>query len=236
MTAMRLLEIFRELPDIALIGTFAEPLSDTQIEFLLPDLDAVEVRADLYPSRDVNYLTEQCRRFGSLPVIFTVRDEAEGGKWSIEDGDDEKLELIEEIAPSVDAVDIEGSSKIVSKVTPILKRLGKDGIISFHDFDGTPPNEELEEKLASAKLPAEDLIIKFGLKATSQADHDRQKKFADNHPNENLIMVPMDEHHPEKRLEIPTLATYVYVTDTPVAPGQLHVTRARKILQKRNTP
>ncbi len=230
---MLLLDTFRELPDIALIGVFTEPLPDAQFELVLPDLDAAEFRLDLYPNRDLAHLLEQIKRFGSLPVVLTIRDEAENGNWSAEDGDDAKLEMIEEIAPLVDAVDIELGSKIVKEVVSVVKKLGKDGIVSFHDFAKTPPNEELEEKIEYAKSLEEDLIIKFALKALSEADHVRQKEIPKNHPNEHFIMVPMDEQHPEKRLEIDTLATYVYVADTPVAPGQLHYSAARTILDAR---
>jgi len=99
--------------------------------------DILEVRLDKM-ARPRDWL-KRCAalQFSGKPVLLTVRLRAEGGDW--ETDDEHRLEIYKQGLRELAAVDVELSSKICRRVAREAARLKKASVISFHDFDKTPP-------------------------------------------------------------------------------------------------
>lgn len=127
-------------------------------------LDAVEVRADMLPqppSRD---------QMSSLavPAILTVRRFDEGGSLQISDA--ERLDLYLELLPAAAAVDIEGRSlRAFGELIEAAHRAKKTVIVSFHDFEITPPLPRLRAWAAKAREGGAD-VVKIAAKTEKPAD------------------------------------------------------------------
>ncbi len=76
-----------------------------------------------------------------LPVVVTVRLDAEGGKWK--QPDELRLPLFEAALRHLAAADIELRSPILEQVSALARRYKRALIVSHHDFGRTPPLEEL---------------------------------------------------------------------------------------------
>ncbi len=104
--------------------------------------DIVEVRLDR-TGRPSDWL-ERCKAIqsGGKPVLLTPRLEAEGGAW-------EKRMIrrawkyIRRPCGELAAVDVELASTICRKVAEEAARLQKACIVSYHDFQKTPPLADL---------------------------------------------------------------------------------------------
>ena len=112
--------------------------------------DVVEWRVDWFEEvnnyESVENAAKQLRDIlGETPILFTFRTAKEGGERAIEP--DEYVELNEKIAKSgyVDLVDVEAfiGDTYVEKVVKTSHECGVKVIASNHDFQKTPPKEEL---------------------------------------------------------------------------------------------
>src|SRR5580698_5659189 len=99
--------------------------------------DIIEVRLDKM-ARPADWL-QRCvsLQSGGKPVLLTVRLRSEGGDW--ENDDEQRLEIYEQGLSELAAVDVELSSAICPDVARAAARLKKASVISFHDFEKTPP-------------------------------------------------------------------------------------------------
>ncbi len=127
-------------------------------------LDAVEVRADMLPqppSRD------QMSSL-SLPAILTVRRFDEGGAIPLSDS--ERLALYLELLPAAAAVDIEGRSlRAFGELIAAAHKAKKTVIVSFHDFETTPPLPRLRAWTAKAREGGAN-VVKIAAKTEKPAD------------------------------------------------------------------
>jgi 3-dehydroquinate dehydratase-1 len=111
--------------------------------------DLVELRLDGCPDfPDWVRICKQIEHQGT-PVFVTVRLKNEGGKW--ERGDRERWSLLEPAIRNLSGVDVEARSELAPAVAELCGQLGKLSVFSFHDFEATPPREELESILKSAE-------------------------------------------------------------------------------------
>ncbi|MGH7337883.1 MAG: type I 3-dehydroquinate dehydratase, partial [Myxococcota bacterium] len=110
----------------------------------LPALGGVEIRADLFATRDAPLaLTERLR--DRWPVLFTVRLAAEGGAYRASES--ERIELYSEaLRRGAVLLDVELRSGAASA----LAGRGAPLLVSHHDFHGTIGREELEDLTAAA--------------------------------------------------------------------------------------
>jgi len=115
--------------------------------------DLVEWRADYYqdaiPATLVRSLAQLRAVLGNVPMIYTLRSGAEGGAQNIPP--ETRQACIEAAAASgfVDLIDVELGHEI--RLLEPLIRLAHDHavrvILSFHDFNETPGNEALLDKI-----------------------------------------------------------------------------------------
>jgi 3-dehydroquinate dehydratase-1 len=117
--------------------------------------DVVEWRADSYEEQSVKGLVEAaCALRSALkrePILFTLRISTEGGVQALEQ--DLRLACIDEVLRSdfVDLIDIElcNGPEVLQPILKTARANAKRVVASFHDFQGTPTNEILLEKISS---------------------------------------------------------------------------------------
>src|SRR5476649_232335 len=105
------------------------------------DCDIVEIRLDIMGSNTPLWV-EHGRAIESrgLPVVVTVRLAEEGGQWK--QLDKERLPLFETALRDLTAVDIEFRSPILKEISALASRHERALIVSYHDFQRTPPIED----------------------------------------------------------------------------------------------
>lgn len=128
--------------------------------------DAVEFRLD--GARDP--LTALSAYDGDLPIVATNRPEWEGGEAT--DGPERLATLQQALEhPQVRAVDLELDAVEAGEAESLLLAAHEQDvsvIVSAHDFEGTPPEGELEKLLARAGRHAD--VAKLAVTATSPDD------------------------------------------------------------------
>ena len=117
--------------------------------------DIVEWRVDFYQGSEIVSVLEVIReQIGNRPLIFTFRTINEGGEREITD--QEYLLLNEKAMMSglIDLVDIELKLPVVIR-NPLIAKAKQQGIatiISNHNFEKTPAQEEMINRLKEAEL------------------------------------------------------------------------------------
>jgi 3-dehydroquinate dehydratase I len=195
-----------------------------------PAGDIVEVRLDKM-SRPSDWL-KRCVALQSSgqPALLTIRLRAEGGDWET-DGD-QRLELYKEGLQDLAAVDVELSSVICRAVAQEAARLKKASVISFHDFDKTPPLWELcaivEKQHAIGCIAKVSTMIKHG------SDADTLRALLRRRWAKPLCVIGMGRAWSNTRIEFATLGsclTYGYL-DKPTAPGQMSAAELARRLRR----
>lgn len=149
----------------------AVPLTDREFDLRVKEArekgaDLVELRVDQFQRRELGFLEECVRKVKEegLGVILTVRSPEEGGR-EVEN----RREVFEKIAPLCDYADIELSSReLIIPVRNAVLRSGGRLIVSFHNFELTPPNWILREVMREGYRYGG--IPKVAVKANSYED------------------------------------------------------------------
>jgi 3-dehydroquinate dehydratase-1 len=193
--------------------------------------DVVEARLDLFPSPTLASSAEACRVLESsgTPVLVTLRSARQGGRSQASDA--ERLANIRAALALASWVDIEDDASIVPEVAALAASRNGQLIVSHHDFDRTPPIDELL-RLADRCRPTPGAIAKIATAVRDEAD--REALFALLAQCPPLTCVIGMGAAPELRIELPargSLLAYGYL-DAATAPGQLSVadTHARLLL------
>ncbi|MFN3870563.1 MAG: type I 3-dehydroquinate dehydratase, partial [Aquificaceae bacterium] len=150
----------------------AVPLSDKNFEENLrlckeKGADLIELRVDLFENKDPSFVIECIQKVKDmgLGTILTVRSEMEGGSKV-----KNRIEIFKKASPYSDYTDIELSSEeLLSEVRNRVKASGKKLIISYHNFELTPPSWILKEIYRSARRWGADLV-KIAVMARSYED------------------------------------------------------------------
>jgi len=212
-----------EIPKI--VGTVSnkETLLNLSKAESLP-CDIIEVRLDIIGESVDTYLDVlQSIEMRGLPIIFTVRPEFEGGKWSLKE--EERLSIFKKVSKYVSTVDIEYRSSLTSEICEEINKLGKPTVISFHDFDKTPEIGELK-RIVSGMGSNGNIIAKISTMVNSDKDIDILKKLLENDWEMPLCVIGMGAKGTRTRFLFPTIGsclTYGYL-DVPSAPGQFPCT------------
>lgn len=155
--------------------TEAEVLA--QLEVVLAEApDIIEWRADFLTDlanvAGVLALIDKIKATTEIPLLFTIRGEHEGGE-AIALSESEKVRLLHEVISktSVDYVDYEASNEaqFVAGLQDAAREHGKKLILSYHNFNETPDNENLiQTGTHAAKLGAD--VVKLAVMPKSQED------------------------------------------------------------------
>jgi len=183
--------------------------------------DLIEARVDL-AGEEPAALVRGIRRAVDCPLIVTIRPEYEGGMFAGSERD--RLRLFSQLVPSAAYIDVELRSPLLGELVGLTQGTDAVPIVSYHDFEGTPPNEEMLaiigrclERGAIAKLAATPHDLSDVLRLL-------EVTLAARRPVCTIAMGGLGAH---SRLLAPvygSLLTYGYAR-RPVAPGQLRVDR-----------
>ena len=136
-----------------------------------PEIDLIEFRADYYRDNCVNALRLLRAAAGGRPVLFTIRTKEEGGLADLTD--EAYRRQILEAAPEADLVDVEYARfEKMEDGGVFLSRLKESGVKvigSAHDFQTTPPAEEITAKLCAMQEAGFD-ISKIAVMPASGSD------------------------------------------------------------------
>jgi 3-dehydroquinate dehydratase-1 len=183
--------------------------------------DLIEIRVDLV-EEDRQALVESVYRNVDCPLIVTIRPEFEGGKFA--GSEKERIGMLKEMAPYAEYIDVELRAKNVERLIATTHGTEAMPIVSYHDFEGTPPNAEMLsiidrciEKGAIAKLAVtphdmSDVLRLFEVTLISKR------------PVCTISMGSLGMHSRMMAPVYGSLLTYGYVR-RPVAPGQIRVDR-----------
>lgn len=215
----------------------AVPLSDAVTDGELigaaaDGLDVAELRIDLFSSTDPAHVVDQIGRFAAFPTVATIRSATEGGCW--EGSDEARLALFERVVGLVDGVDVELSSTgMAADVVALARAKNKVVIISSHDFDGTPPIEELTDRARRAHSIGAD-HVKLATTATSVDDMRTLAQFTLDHHEAGPIVVAMGAQGPASRVLLPLLGSRLTYASLgpPVVSGQMSLTETVALLAR----
>ncbi len=139
-------------------------LNDQAQELVLLNPDLLEWRIDGFTGvNDINACLEALKalrvKIDQIPLIFTCRIESEGGMQPI--SQESRLNLIIESMKTglVDIVDIEicNDKAFIDSIIDAGKAYETRVILSYHDFEKTPPKDFIIEKLAKAQELGADI-------------------------------------------------------------------------------
>lgn len=202
-------------------------------EALTSGVDIAELRIDRYSRTDSAHVREQVGHFSGLPVLATVRSALEGGGWT--GSEQHRLDLFRTVAPLVDAVDIELSSReILADVIAAAGAHGAVAIVSYHNFDRTPERAELAAIARDAKAAGAD-IVKISTMAETAADLKTLAALLLNSTDDmEMIVIAMGEIGTASRIFFPALGsrlTYTFIGHQPTS-GQLDFAETSGLLRK----
>lgn len=212
---------------------FSDAVADAALREAAADgLDVAELRIDRFSSVDPEHVEAQIGRFAAFGTLATIRSPAEGGSWAA--GDEERLALFERVIPLVDGVDVElSSSGIVAEVAARARAHGKLVVVSSHDFERTPPHDELSALASGARSVGADLV-KVATTARSAGDLRTLARFTLAQAEAGVIVVAMGPYGPASRVLLPLLGsrlTYASVGE-PVANGQMSLPETVALLRR----
>jgi 3-dehydroquinate dehydratase-1 len=196
----------------SLAGTFPPPRQKVTC-------DVVEVRLDKM-ERPPDWL-ERCQAIQERgwPVLLTLRLKRAGGDW--EKPDAKRFDIIEQAILGLAGVDIESDSNILYPLAILAKRKRKICVVSYHNFEGTPPFDELDRIITEAQELAS--IVKVATKVNNAGDEETLRSLLDVGWKRPVCVIGMGEAWSHTRVVFPRFGSclaYGYL-DKPVAPGQL---------------
>lgn len=196
------------------------------VESLLK-VDCAEIRLDL-----MDFTEDEVKLLFSEPcaLVATCRP----GKYI----DEERISMltcaIQYGAQYVD-VEIESDAHFLNKIRTHAEDKGVKLIISYHDFNGTPSVEALEDVIRKARIMGAD-IVKIATMATSPEDNARILGLYSQH--RDLIAFCMGKYGMISRVAAPFLgAEFTFAAHDEsfaTAPGQLTVEKMEKIYELMN--
>jgi 3-dehydroquinate dehydratase-1 len=127
-------------------------------------LDLCELRMDLLAAE--GFTESECRKPLPFSKILTIRDPKEGGRAGL--GEQERLALFARLLFHVDYIDIElRNFSLYSELIAAARNSAKQLIVSVHDFEKTPSEEEMERWVNETVSRDPNAILKVSTQMTS---------------------------------------------------------------------
>jgi len=193
--------------------------------------DAVEYRIDSFQNLEINHCKEVINSGKNLGLkaILTIRDPKEGGIKPISN----RLELYKALIPLADFADIEMRADIkeIEEVKKISKKNNVKLILSYHDFEKTPKENELESIFQEIIKKGAD-IAKVSFYAKNYEDISNLLCVAKKQPIPT-ITIAMGELGKISRLIgflFNSVITYCSL-EKPFAPGQISIKDLKRYLE-----
>ncbi|MDI6903318.1 MAG: type I 3-dehydroquinate dehydratase [Methanocellales archaeon] len=190
--------------------------------------DLLEIRIDLLDKKeDVRRFFKDANDATSLPIIATARMRSEGG--SFVGSERERISMLLSALEYADAVDVELRAVMMKDVIEKARERGIVSIVSYHDFAGTPPKEQMLGILKEARRIGD--IPKLAVMALSLSDVPLLLEVT-LQAQKPLCTIAMGSLGKHSRVIAPlygSALTYGHV-GTAKAPGQLSVRELRTAL------
>lgn len=149
---------------VPIVGGSKERILETALKITARPIDMVEWRVDFFDyvmdqKKMAETLKELRKILGEIPLLFTFRTVDEGGNRPIEMKDYVDMNLHAVKTGYIDLVDVEiFRGEAVS--APIVKSAHRHGVKvvgSNHDFEKTPPKNEIVERLQKMQKAGVDI-------------------------------------------------------------------------------
>jgi 3-dehydroquinate dehydratase-1 len=190
--------------------------------------DIIELRIDQFKDRNIDYISEKISFIKelNLGIIATIRSFKEGGTHI---SDYERERIYKAIAKDVDIIDIELSSETLrDKVIKLAKENNALALISYHDFEKTPSEEEIQKIIDKAHQIGAD-IIKYAFKVKNKEDVSRILCITNKNKDKKIIAIGMGELGRITRVAgffFGSVITYSYI-GVSFAPGQIEIEKLK---------
>ncbi len=204
----------------------ALPIDDKDIEQTLKtakekNIDIIELRIDQFSNFDILYIKEKAQlvKDYGFYLLSTVRSKEEGGA---DLSDKERLSIFKEVIPISDIVDIELMSDINNDVISMAKKENTLSLISYHDFEKTPSEEEIQAVIDKASNLSPD-IIKYAFLVKEKEDVGRILSVTYRNREKNIVAIGMGELGKITRVAgffFGSIISYTYIGKS-FAPGQI---------------
>ncbi|PLR83640.1 type I 3-dehydroquinate dehydratase [Bacillus canaveralius] len=227
---------------VPMVGETLSQLMEEAESLSTLDLDVVEWRVDFFEDvEDIDKVTSALRKIRAIlpktPLIFTFRSAKEGGEKEVSSAFYQDLNKAVVKTGLVDIIDVElfNDEKDIKILIDAAHTNNTYTIISNHDFDKTPPKEEIVSRLRKAQQLGGDLP-KIAVMPTSPADvlvlleatYTMTEKYADR----PIITMSMAGQGVISRLagEVFGSAMTFGAAKKASAPGQVAVSELRNVL------
>jgi 3-dehydroquinate dehydratase I len=192
----------------------------------------IEIRFDFLNLSDV----EQALKIADnvrQKAIFTLRTYADGGKFKGDNNDRmmwlEKLSMAKPMLVDIEYNTIKGNDDLAN----YLKKQKIPILVSWHDFEKTPPKDQLTDMLKKMRIYSN--YIKIVTTAINIIDALRILDLYENATESNLIAFSMGEAGIISRIMCPIIGrspfTYAALEES-IAPSQLTIKQMRNIYDK----
>ncbi|RDW19014.1 type I 3-dehydroquinate dehydratase [Oceanobacillus arenosus] len=224
---------------VPMVGTTLTELTEEAEQLLTLDLDIVEWRVDFFESvEDIEKVKEALiqikEKLKGIPLIFTFRSAEEGGERKV--AQDFYVALNKAIIETgnIDIVDVElfNDENDVKMLIDLAHRNQVYVILSNHDFEKTPPKEELVKRLRKAIELGGD-IPKIAVMPKDAHDVLRLLEATLEISSRPIVTMAMAGQGVISRLTGEVFGSCITfaAANKPSAPGQIGVAELRNVLQ-----
>ncbi|HIE0670561.1 TPA: type I 3-dehydroquinate dehydratase [Acinetobacter nosocomialis] len=222
--------------------TKEQALAQAQVIANTADADLAEFRIDLLSfasdTKQVIALGHELKKIlGNKPLIATIRTKNEGGQLEISDGDYGKTYQAYLKNPFMDWLDVEmfRDQKVVSEIVQKAHQKKVLVVMSNHDFQKTPSEDEIEKRLLKQDQMGAD-ILKIAVMPKSKQDvftlMNATLKVSQQ-TTKPLLTMSMGQLGTISRVATANMGgSYSFgMIGQASAPGQIDVTKLKQILQ-----
>jgi 3-dehydroquinate dehydratase-1 len=191
--------------------------------------DFVEIRFDFLRPEALEAAVGSAKELKDK-AVFTIRSTREGGKFK--GSEEDRLQWLRRLAEQKPMfVDVElDTLKKDDDLADYLERQKTRILVSWHDFDGTPPSSEMVDSLSEMRIYSN--YVKLVTTAKSVHDSLRLLELYENTAGLYPIIFGMGDQGILSRVlcTIVGNAPFTYASvDTALVPGQLTVQQMRKL-------
>ncbi|MBX3094976.1 MAG: type I 3-dehydroquinate dehydratase [Cryobacterium sp.] len=221
-------------------GETGEAVLDAAADTIGHAVDIVEWRADGLDELSPESLTATAFALDEIladPLLLTVRTRTEGGSADVDDETYAELVLAAIDVGNVAFVDVEfrRDAHVVARLVDSARAAGIGVILSAHDFDATPPKQQLRE-LFEAMCSVGPDVVKVAVMPQHARDVlallDVSLDVREAHPDQALMSIAMGALGVVSRIAASTfgsVATFGAVGRAS-APGQVDADELRRML------
>lgn len=188
----------------------------------------VEVRFD-YLNNQTNIDLSLFKKATDQTIIFTCRRQDEGGKWN--GSEENRIHILQNAFDFGFLVDVELQTLEEGKLQ-LTSQMQKNAITSFHNFEKTPPFNELE-KVNIRMEKYEPAIKKIATMIQNETDiKTLYGLLCNKRDKEKLCIIGMGKMGKQTRIISPLLGsylTYCSINNEVSAPGQMNCKDMKEI-------